>query len=595
MRLMANQKCILRGYPSQLAYLSLIWPRRKAAKPFAVICTGECLYELQRATIQKAFGAPVINEYGCHETGLSGLSCPEAGLVHLDAERCLFEVIDGSLICTDLLNRTMPMIRYQNGDLVDLNRGPCECGRQGPTVRVLGRAEDVVRSSVGLLPAGGIPLPDLPCPSLLTAQIALDRGLTAELRTTRGFRLDEGVINAIYEWAQHTFSATSVTIRHSVVRSSRTSTKCITRSDWYRALTDGSWNKQLLRLPPPQGELRPIAQLFHDVVSPGVIANRVIPDLSAQLTLLTDSHPFDDPCDEIIAVRLLLFIQSALSQGASATQLSRLWNRSLLAIKRAAGEGLTSLAAAAEIDVVIAQQLGPTNPPDLTLSKRGPRWAADALHIHHLMAAFEAAEALWRHLLPQEIRRLRPALSMFLGDLWYFVGDLGDWFLIPCRQWVAPQTEDILPESISPPDSFTEAWLQWRVELFRDLDAGEIALTKLRALAKDHRQRSRVDLETCFFAIAAGRQPQVEEWTHIVNMYVKSVGGAAEMALLGCTPVLRALVTPLQRSGNSARSYSYLLASTVPSSKASAFDRVSRRLNAKQRVIFDSSTMDSST
>jgi phenylacetate-coenzyme A ligase PaaK-like adenylate-forming protein len=147
-----NQRLVaLRGYPSRLCEVATKLYGRSLPPVIAVICTGECLFEYQRTLLEAIFQAPVIEEYGCQETGISGLTCPEAGRLHLDSDRCLYEIIDGQLVTTDLFNRIMPLVRYKSGDLIKLNSQPCPCGRPGLTGNLLGRIEDGVRTLDGKL------------------------------------------------------------------------------------------------------------------------------------------------------------------------------------------------------------------------------------------------------------------------------------------------------------------------------------------------------------------------------------------------------------------------------------------------------------
>jgi phenylacetate-CoA ligase len=48
------------------------------------------------------------------------------------------------LVATALVNRVAPLVRFRSGDLVDLDRRPCACGRTHARVRTLGRLGDEV-------------------------------------------------------------------------------------------------------------------------------------------------------------------------------------------------------------------------------------------------------------------------------------------------------------------------------------------------------------------------------------------------------------------------------------------------------------------
>jgi phenylacetate-CoA ligase len=125
----------------------------------SVVTTSEALSEQQRQVIREAFGAPVQNEYGCGEVGPVAYECPQ-GLLHVMTESVLVEVLQpdgnragpgesGEVVVTDLMNRAMPLIRYQLGDYATVG-GECSCGRGFPTLsKVWGRAYDFVEGADG--------------------------------------------------------------------------------------------------------------------------------------------------------------------------------------------------------------------------------------------------------------------------------------------------------------------------------------------------------------------------------------------------------------------------------------------------------------
>lgn len=143
----------LLGYPSSLVFFAQHLLARGAG-PYrlrAVIATGEMLYDDHRALMRRAFGCPVINEYGSSETGHIAGECP-AGSLHIAAENVLAEVTDagadggaaGELLLTDLTNRATPLIRYQIGDR-GRPGGACDCGRGLPVLEELaGRVSELV-------------------------------------------------------------------------------------------------------------------------------------------------------------------------------------------------------------------------------------------------------------------------------------------------------------------------------------------------------------------------------------------------------------------------------------------------------------------
>ena len=89
-----------------------------------------------------------------------GIQCPESGLLHLQSENLLVEVLNaqgqscqdgeiGRVVVTDLHNFSMPLIRYALRDWAE--QGPiCSCGRGLPTLRrVKGRNRNMAYSPEG--------------------------------------------------------------------------------------------------------------------------------------------------------------------------------------------------------------------------------------------------------------------------------------------------------------------------------------------------------------------------------------------------------------------------------------------------------------
>jgi phenylacetate-CoA ligase len=82
-------------------------------------------------------------------------------MFHVLADACVVEVLrpngtpagpgeEGELVCTGLLDGTMPLIRYRIGDRAVQAEGTCRCGRTGPLLNAItGRVEDVVLTPDG--------------------------------------------------------------------------------------------------------------------------------------------------------------------------------------------------------------------------------------------------------------------------------------------------------------------------------------------------------------------------------------------------------------------------------------------------------------
>lgn len=153
------------GYASSLHSLARLAAEQSLEiGPFAVaISNAEPLLAHQRDQIAEGLRCPVRDTYGMCEIACAGSEC-EAGVMHLWPDVGLLEVLSdatdeaaepgaiGRLVATGLLNRDMPLIRYDTGDRGALDPAPidCACGRRLPAIRALdGRSDDVIVSPSG--------------------------------------------------------------------------------------------------------------------------------------------------------------------------------------------------------------------------------------------------------------------------------------------------------------------------------------------------------------------------------------------------------------------------------------------------------------
>ncbi len=112
-----------------------------------------------KSRIEAAWGARCVDHAGATEVGAWGYSCGERNHMHINEDEFIAEVIDpethapvepdadgvqrGELVLTNLGRVGSPVIRYRTGDLVELTRQPCPCGRPTAVLRggVLGRID----------------------------------------------------------------------------------------------------------------------------------------------------------------------------------------------------------------------------------------------------------------------------------------------------------------------------------------------------------------------------------------------------------------------------------------------------------------------
>jgi phenylacetate-CoA ligase len=148
----------VRGYASSLLALSRIALSR-GIPPFtsirAVFSTAECLTPSARHMIEQVFGCEVIDGYGLNDGGVSATECAKHSGFHVDMERAVLEVVDetgrpvvgrpGRILATSLLNRAMPFVRYDTGDIGVMTSETCSCGRTSPLLSaILGRQTDLL-------------------------------------------------------------------------------------------------------------------------------------------------------------------------------------------------------------------------------------------------------------------------------------------------------------------------------------------------------------------------------------------------------------------------------------------------------------------
>jgi phenylacetate-CoA ligase len=123
--------------------------------PLVIVTTSEPLEPAWRARIEQAFGATVLDEYGCNDGGILAVSCPR-GRFHVADNLSLVEVLEGGKPCppgvegdvvvTNLHARVLPFLRYKIGDRAALGEGACPCGKPGTTLAwIAGREGDRVR------------------------------------------------------------------------------------------------------------------------------------------------------------------------------------------------------------------------------------------------------------------------------------------------------------------------------------------------------------------------------------------------------------------------------------------------------------------
>jgi phenylacetate-CoA ligase len=128
----------------------------------ACIATSETLFENDRELLEKQFGVPVINEYGCAELGLIAfqnkqnewlINCDDLYVEILDGNDAVLPYgAQGRIVITALYNKAHPFIRYDTGDIGTLSKNSA---LSKPILESLaGRTNDTLNLPSGKTAAG---------------------------------------------------------------------------------------------------------------------------------------------------------------------------------------------------------------------------------------------------------------------------------------------------------------------------------------------------------------------------------------------------------------------------------------------------------
>ncbi|CAM4197751.1 phenylacetate--CoA ligase family protein [Zobellia nedashkovskayae] len=138
----------------------------KIHPPKMVWVTSAPLFEEQRELMEKAFGAPVCDQYGNTEILLIAAECPQQNGLHIMQDTVHIEFVDkdnrpvppnttGKILLTDLTNFAFPLIRYEIGDEGKYLEYSCKCGRPLRLMEnVRGRQTVNIKTPSGLLIRG---------------------------------------------------------------------------------------------------------------------------------------------------------------------------------------------------------------------------------------------------------------------------------------------------------------------------------------------------------------------------------------------------------------------------------------------------------
>ncbi len=157
-RLNRFQPIVLGGYPSALDLLT------QAAlegvlriSPRLVFTGGETVTALLRRRVREAWDTELFDFYGLAETLIIAGECRAHQGLHLYEDAVVLEVIDekgqvlppgergAGILVTNLISRTLPIIRYSVSDLITLSDEPCPCGLPFRRIMAIeGRQEELL-------------------------------------------------------------------------------------------------------------------------------------------------------------------------------------------------------------------------------------------------------------------------------------------------------------------------------------------------------------------------------------------------------------------------------------------------------------------
>jgi phenylacetate-CoA ligase len=120
----------------------------KSIHPRIMFGSGDLISQSSREYLEKVFGVPYYDQFGCTEIDRSAWQCPEKGGYHMDVDSVIMQFVDedeeevrpderGEIVYTSLFNYAMPFIRYGIQDVGVPIDDECSCGRKLPLMKVV--------------------------------------------------------------------------------------------------------------------------------------------------------------------------------------------------------------------------------------------------------------------------------------------------------------------------------------------------------------------------------------------------------------------------------------------------------------------------
>jgi phenylacetate-CoA ligase len=154
---------VLDGYSSSLLLIAKGIEREAIGgiKPKMIFRGAELLDDYSSRFIERTFGCPSYDQYATIEFERIAWQCPLKRGYHIDADALIIQFVDkngeevseeesGEIVCTDLFNYSMPLLRYAVGDIGKWTSDECPCGRTLPMMKVIeGRKDSLIVLSDG--------------------------------------------------------------------------------------------------------------------------------------------------------------------------------------------------------------------------------------------------------------------------------------------------------------------------------------------------------------------------------------------------------------------------------------------------------------
>lgn len=152
----------IKGYSSNLYIVAMILMKHNVTLPMKGVFFGsEPMYDYQREVIEKTFQCKVSNFYGNSERTVFAYDCEKKEGLHVSMDYTLVQICDedgnevengvnGEIIGTNLVNYSMPLIRYRTGDISHKLDKSCSCGRMYEMLeRIETKVEDYIIGANG--------------------------------------------------------------------------------------------------------------------------------------------------------------------------------------------------------------------------------------------------------------------------------------------------------------------------------------------------------------------------------------------------------------------------------------------------------------